>query len=560
MSSASIDHRVIDHALSLMEGLGTSLAQSTFMLVKAGEWDQLASRKVSPLSYLDANGCKIFGLSARGVFRYRCDIAAVDFLRKCPMLPTTYDKAKAAKDNFYLAERQCFFSNERISKFIFGSFTDPELPQYFLLDTARKKISSWLGRCPEMHELLEDCRFGPGSTYADKGKLCTVPDKMTSRPNLTASAMGFLFPWVETKWGQASLDLGRTPDFVPGNRFTTVPKDGVKDRGIAIEPSLNVFFQLALGRVLKRRLKFRAGIDLREGMGIHQAKACEASLTGEYATIDLSNASDTVCRNLVKFLIPANWFELFDALRSPKTKIDGKWVVLEKFSSMGNGYTFELESLIFLGLCAAAIECCGGSCRPGLNTWVFGDDIIVPVEYSNVVLSTLRFAGFSPNVDKTFTSGPFRESCGGDYFEGLAVRPHQLDSEKYEIPEQIALANGLRRLGRLNGPDDYFSTYLSRTWLRVLDAIPSGVRVCRGPESFGDICIHDEEGRWFTRTRYSIRRLKVFMPQVKTYVSWDHWHPSVQLATCLYGVGDGLKGITPRKPLMSYRLGWVPYS
>lgn len=555
----AFDHLITEHAQEIFAGLESSSALSSYMLLKYEEWDQLASRSLDPAAYLDKFGNAFLfknRSSGRGVDCYRRDVAAVDLLRKTPMLPTSFNKAKVATDAFYHAERQCFASNERLSKFLYHSFSDSELPQHHLLDVARKKIRSWLGKAPTH----VDGRFGPGATLLDKGKRTTVPDKMTSRPALTSSALGFLFPWSETFWARAQSDLRGTPVFVPGNRFTTVPKDGTKDRGIAIEPSLNVFYQLGLGQLIKKRLN-RAGIDLLDGQAKHRALARQASVTGEYATIDLSNASDTVCRVLVKLLLPTDWFELLDSLRSPKTFVDGKWLVLEKFSSMGNGYTFELETLVFLGLCAAAMECDGRQAEPGGNLWVYGDDMIVPADCSKLIISVLRFAGFTPNEKKTFLSGPFRESCGGDFFEGVSVRSHFFKEKSYDEPgKQIALANGLRRLGRANGSCDPLFDDLRRAWFRILHAIPSRVRACRGPEALGDTCIHDEERFWTVRWRDSIRRVKVYQGVPENGIPWEHWHSSVQLATALYGIGDGLRGITPRDSVMSYRIAWVPFS
>jgi hypothetical protein len=54
---------------------------------------------------------------------------------------------------------------------------------------------------------------------------------------------------------------------------------------------------------------------------------------------------------------------------------------------------------------------------------VYGDDIVVPVGALALMMETLRFAGHEVNVDKTHAFGPFRESCGKDYVQGLDVRP-----------------------------------------------------------------------------------------------------------------------------------------
>jgi len=56
------------------------------------------------------------------------------------------------------------------------------------------------------------------------------------------------------------------------------------------------------------------------------------------------------------------------------------------------------------------------------NFGVNGDDIIVPTRICGKVLRLLELLGFQVNEDKTFVEGPFRESCGGDYFQGKNLR------------------------------------------------------------------------------------------------------------------------------------------
>lgn len=405
MQLASLPNDVRDAALSLCEGLATPISLSVAILIRYGEWDTLAAKQLDPLHYVSSE-------------HYWRDAASVSFLRKLEELPTSVDRKAAAYKSFFECEAQCYRANERLSPFLYSAYADEDRGVHSFILCARKYIREWLGAFPDIFE----GRFGPGATYGDKGKLTTVPDKMSSRPTLTASALGVLFPWSSTAWASACAVDGRTPEFVRGNRFTTVPKDSLKYRGIAIEPSLNLFYQLGLGRKIRARL-LRAGIDLQNGQDIHRRVACEASIRGHMSTLDLSNASDTVCRNLVKLLLPTKWFEGLDSLRSPTTEVDGKRVVLEKFSSMGNGFTFELETLIFSGLCAAALESSGLHVDLGENLLVYGDDIIVPSECSSIVISALQFFGMTPNKRKSFVNGPFRESCGGDFFLGRDVRP-----------------------------------------------------------------------------------------------------------------------------------------
>lgn len=550
--------------LRMCEDLSTPVTLGVAIRVRYGCWDELAAMRVDPKHYLEADG-------------YWRDAAAVGLLRKCQDLGTTIDRKAVAQENFWLSERQCFRTNQRLQPFVYTELfsDDPAHGEMsaFLADV-RKIAAEILGPCPD----LLDGKFGPGATFGDIGKLTTVPDKMSSRPTLTIGAIWYLVPWTGTAWAKACASASTDPEFIRGNRFTTVPKDCTKDRGIAVEPSVNLFYQLAYGSLMKRRL-LRAGIDLQNGQSIHRQVACEASIKGHFATIDLSNASDTVCTNLVKLVLPRRWHQALSALRSPYTQVTSRdgtkhWTLLEKFSSMGNGYTFELETVIFLAIIMASMMYQGVTPIPGENVYVYGDDIIVPTEYSRGVLSALKYLGFTPNEGKSFVSGPFRESCGGDFFEGEDVRPFSLEEFPSEPQQFIAFANGLRAMATKSSQNaDGRHGRLRRAWFGVLDAIPSNIRRLRGPEGLGDLVIHDDESRWQVRWRHSIRYVQCYRPATFTVINWKHWRGDVVLASALYGVGDGGSehiyapgrrsdryGVMPRDAVTGYKVGWVRFS
>jgi hypothetical protein len=543
--------------VALLDALATPLAEHCKVLVKNQRWDELVSIKVRPDAYS----------TAESYFR---DAAAVSFIRKCENLPTSVDRKLVAEDNFILAERQCARSNERLAIHFLegaldredGQIATPEGACSRLIAEARKEMSKLLGKIPS--DLKG--RFGPGATYGDRGKLTTVPDKMSSRPTLTTSALWFhVFQWSGTAWAEACAADGRESEFVRGNRFTTVPKDCTKDRGIAVEPSVNLFYQLGVGRAIRAALKRHGNIDLTHGQDIHRRVACEASKHGRSATLDLSNASDTVCTNLVKLLLPRQWFELVNSLRSPFTLFREKWVHLEKFSSMGNGFTFELETAVFLAVILAVrnLRAVGdpfwGTVKPGTDIFVYGDDIIIPTELASDVISALTYCGFSINKDKSFVDGHFRESCGGDYFGGVDVRPFFLKEYPDEPQKWIAVVNGIRRMGAQEGSFDLGRSYLLRPWFVAQDSIPTHIRRLRGPEKLGDLVIHDECERWQTRKRGAIHYIRAYRPARFTRISWEHWKGEVVLATAVYGTGDGKMGITPRDAVTGYKIGWVPH-
>lgn len=536
---------VVELTLRLTESLSCPRALTVAILVRYEEWDQLARLQCDPQVYLDPED-------------YAKSSAASSFLRKLEDLPTTIDRRLAAYDNWRKGEQGCYLANERLSPYLPENFafSDREDHVEDLLVLARKKIASWLGFAPRV---LTDGRFGPGGTYADKGVYTTIPDKMSSLPTLTREALWFLPQWLGTAWGKHCAAHSRDPVFVKGNRFATAPKDATKLRAIACEPSVNIFYQLGLGTQIRGALR-RLGVDLDNGQVTHVQVAREASIRGHLATLDLTNASDSLCRVLVRLLLPHAWYFALDAIRSPKTLVDGKWVVLEKFSSMGNGYTFELESLIFLALASAAMDLSGVKHQIGKTLLVYGDDIIIPTEAYASVVAVLNHCGFRLNETKSFHQGPFRESCGGDFFSGLAVRPHFL-KESPSAPEHfITVANGLRRLERdlrVHSP----GVSLRRAWLYCLDQLPKNVRDCRGPEDLGDLCIHTDD--WARRAKWrsnGIRYVRVWRPHKHRKVPYGNFHPEVVLACATYGLGWGDGGVTPRDSVLSYKVGWVPFS
>lgn len=565
MAQSSLPSELVRPVLAFLEDNPTPRSVAVAILLRYGEWDQLAGLSVDPSDYLDYEPSKFF-----------MDAQATAFLRKLEALPTSVDRKAAAVKSFWNSERDCFRANERLSPYLFESqqsLSETGVGRVILL--ARKMIARALGRYSEV-SANSLSRFGPGATFGDRGGLTTPPDKMSSTPTLTRNALPWTFVWSTTLWARACEEKvegpftfrRRVPEYVAGNRFTTVPKDATKDRGIAVEPSLNVFYQLGLGSLIRSRLRDRIGLDIQCAQDIHRRVAREASIRGHLATIDLSNASDTVCTALVKLLLPCEWYEALSSLRSPKTYVEGRWVYLEKFSSMGNGYTFELETLIFWALSYASISEQGAIPVTWENLFVYGDDIIVPTDCAGGVIAALRFFGFTPNERKTFSSGPFRESCGGDYFMGWDVRPYFQKELPNEPQQFIAMANGLRRVALSESHDMGRHDRSLRAWFGILDALPSHVRGCRGPEALGDIVIHDVEREWKVRWRNCIRYLRVWRPARWRRVEWRHFHSEVVLASIVLGLGDNgslvgspwSEGVIPRDAVAGHKVDWVPYS
>lgn len=545
-------------ARDLYLAVGSPFALSCLDALERMDWEYLASAKVEPKGYTNAE-------------EYFLDAQASVLLRKCADLPIPKDRKRGvALANWIQGERECYKTNERLFPYLEGE-THPswnaDVAQH--IAGIRKIIERVLGAAPSMDVLQP--RHGPGATYSDPSVRSTIADKMNAKASITSGALWFLLDWVGTKWGQEAAASSRDPVFVRGNRFAVAPKDATKDRPIGAEPSVNIFYQLALGKLIRRRLK-HVGIDLDDGQSTHKQVACGSSITGRFATLDLKNASDTMSVNLVRLLLGTSWVRLLEELRSPFTRMaqgdtkvasslsplnGGKycWWKLEKFSSMGNGFTFELESLIFYAV-TKYVSDTFPSADGVEKVLVYGDDIICRAEISKPVTSLLRFLGFTTNKEKTFVVGPFRESCGGDFFFGQAVRPYFLKEFPCDPQSFIAAANGIRRAFIQSLGAEGF-TRVKRVWFGLLDQIPSDIRRCRGPESLGDLVVHDEPKRWTTRERSQRTYFRVWRPARHLKVPLHVFDPEVVFACALYGakVSDGF--LLPRDSVVGFKLGWT---
>lgn len=417
-----------------------------------------------------------------------------------------YSAAKArqtAIQRFYLAEGMCCETNLRLSKI--DKERQFQLKYYreiHILDRAKEIIVDVLGNL-NYSSLLRAARFTDGTDSANPFGFTSSYHKYSSNPESTRSArdIAWIFINATPRWAAriagTNQRINQYNDYsfrpvsvlpcvvktVEGNRVEFVPKNAKTDRAIAVEPHLNVYIQRAIGVSIRNKL-LKKGIDLINGQDLNRDLARIGSVRGCVATIDLSMASDTVSRKLVEYLLPASWHLLMNKVRSSHGSINGKLIEYEKFSSMGNGYTFELESLIFYALIRASIPPDKwAQCREFVH--VYGDDLIVPTEYVNQVLNILEFSGFSPNTDKTFIDGPFRESCGKDYLNGSNIRPFFIkETGRFNRRAFFKLANAIRLYAGYDFHSQSHRHWLHSHWRGIVSRIsrPLPIPVTYGPD------------------------------------------------------------------------------
>jgi hypothetical protein len=247
----------------------------------------------------------------------------------------------------------------------------------------------------------------------------------------------------------------------------SVPKKIKTPRIIGIEPTAMQYAQQGLLSAFLDSL--RKNVLLAKMIGIddqepNQLMARQGSSDGTLATLDLSEASDRVSNQHVRLLVGFHGAlrAFVDATRSRKADIPGHGIkTLAKYASMGSATCFPVEASVFLTLIFMGIA-------RALNTpvdrgmiqsfqdrvRVYGDDIIVPVEYVNPVISVLEAFGFVVNRSKSFWTGRFRESCGKEYYAQCDVSIAKVrrlfpknGTDAAETISIVSLRNQLYKLG-----------------------------------------------------------------------------------------------------------------
>lgn len=334
-----------------------------------------------------------------------------------------------------------------------------------VLHVAREKIRSMLhGRKPT------ELRSAPtsGASYAHARNLLGYQRKC----GLVESEVTFGCLSLWRKLSRGSLYSRAVVSIVPGNRLALVEKDAETKRAITCEPTLNLLVQRQYGIAIRDAL-YSVGIDLRD-QTLNQRLA-EAAWSDGLATLDLRNASNSLSISLCRQLLPWEWFIELMMCRSESTLMpDGSTIELEFMGSMGNGFTFELESLIFYALTYAI-----GSKTIG----VYGDDIICDASVSESLIQLLDYVGFSINLKKSFVKGAFYESCGKHYHRGGDVSPCYIrgnlaDRDLFGVLTDI---NGILRWSMRT-----YGEYRYKLVTPLIKLLPSSIRNLRIPDGFGD--------------------------------------------------------------------------
>lgn len=307
------------------------------------------------------------------------------------------------------------------------------------------KVLDWEidGRNFDLEYIRDHFAAGPGaSRLADSRNFYTKlfdSDHSYTTPYVLAlfrAAVVESDTWIDAL---SAWSLKFRPVAVSGNTLFTVKKNAEISRTCCTEPLINMLMQKALGSFTEDRLATHLGIRLDMQPDINRKMAGIGSVSGAYGTTDLSSASDSVSVALCKWACPPTYYKWLNQFRSQNVRYpNGQEEPLMMIGTMGNGFTFPLETIVFA--CAVRAVYLSKGINPSfagsnLNASVFGDDIIVRKDCFDTVNQFLVRLGFTVNESKSFNTGSFRESCGFDYWNGCNVRPVFI--ETLETPQDV---------------------------------------------------------------------------------------------------------------------------
>lgn len=392
----------------------------------------------------------------------------------------TSDELEELTNKKYLAN-QLRIATER--------FQPRQASSFEVLKAARTIAREILGPI-DPEEIIELAKFGKKSSIGCPLRLAYIDHKLSDRRAFTGSTECSKWFFNNVLPKDPILDrIVKRLRLTPQHKnfeldhlvLENVPKTWKVHRGITPLTLLGLYYTYGVGRAVQRRLK-EHGLDIRFLQDSHRHLIRRFSITCRHVTADLSAASDSLTSDLLNAVLPRPWYNLVKKSFTHQVKVGGALHFTESVLPMGNGLTFPVETLIFYCLVKAIGDLTG---TKGTYS-VFGDDLIYPRRIHRYVSAIFPRLGILLNMDKTFVSYPFRESCGEDFYQGVSVRSfylrngesatlkgRRLESYLYKI------INGLRRRW-----DDHEIPTTLNFLLRMLSC--NTFRVLRVPPQFPD--------------------------------------------------------------------------
>lgn len=383
-------------------------------------------------------------------------------------------------DHFFKTDQETLISDERIR-------SNTDLRYGGILQYARDIIESVLGVSPNIDKIYSDLCFTKGSVSGLSGSDVNIVKKLENFSDLPVSRSAK--PFLDFIIQKDDLLKQTYPNFVYSDicELFTVAKQYNKVRVAAKCQLGNMLLQRPIGEFLRSRLR-RVGIDIRVQESFH--KFLVEKFWDVYATLDQSDASDRLCVELCRQLLPYDWFRLLNLTRHHNVcDLSGTVRPLHKMANQGCGFIFELQTLIYYALAKATVLYDHGRDR-GNSTLisVYGDDLICEEVFAPAIADTLVYFGQKINFDKSFFSGRFKESCGNDTFDGCNIRPVYVKQFSKGIRGYYEITNIVKRLSARYLNDCAFDKRFIRAYKRCLSAIPNHKKLF-GSSGLGDAVI-----------------------------------------------------------------------
>lgn len=332
---------------------------------------------------------------------------------------------------------------DRVSNLPDGDIIDLGPSLSLCAEVARYVVATTIGSVDPLDILP---RHGPGSVATgergpEKIHFSTIIERL-DRIYPFMEYMKYNLTHVSDTWDNplTSVSTGTA-------KVVLVPKDSRGPRLISCEPLNNQWIQQGQNRVLVDALEAhpltKGQVNFRD-QTVNGKLALRASLSREFATLDMKDASDRVSWALIELLFPKHWVEALWASRSSATKLpNGSIVQLKKFAPMGSAVCFPVEALCFFALAVGAVYSKQMRSENGTlshtvlqdrleprrirniasTIFVYGDDLICRTEDNGSIRSYLENFHLKFNEAKCCVTGFFRESCGVDAFKGVVVTP-----------------------------------------------------------------------------------------------------------------------------------------
>lgn len=360
------------------------------------------------------------------------DPMSLRYLRQL-LLFSYKSNAPHSSDTVYQAFESFDSTNVQVGEFA-NSFsnTNPRL-----LNLVRRHVQSVLYRFEEKDILPS---HGPGASTTSKDKWSRWYPAIDS-----CYPYGDYFGFLNEP--DSHVDAAALTDEHITAKLMPVPKDGRGPRLICVHPAESIWIQQGLRLNLERaiscerverhsrssRVAWPVGHVHFDDQTVNGSMALSSSLSREFATIDMKEASDRVSDVLVQILFGRK-YKSFGCCRAQKYYVSGshykpKDTNIHSYAPMGNATTFPVQSLVFWAICVASMQSHGFH-QPD-SVYVFGDDIVVPTSQARRICDDLESFGLKVNASKTFINGGFRESCGVDAFNGVDVTPVRWKTSHY---------------------------------------------------------------------------------------------------------------------------------